>query len=73
MYLLEVNTNPGLEYSSKLISTLIPRMIDDSLKLTIDMIFYPEDDNYHYFKSPYPVPGYSDYENMFEFQCNINY
>lgn len=38
-YILEVNTNPGLEDSSPLISMLIPRMLDDMFKLTIDEIF----------------------------------
>jgi len=50
-------------------------MIDDALKLSIDLLFKPDEDtlNYmKYMKSPYPVDGYSDYDNMFEFQCNIN-
>lgn len=36
IYLLEINTNPGLEESSPLIKILIPRMLDDALRLTID-------------------------------------
>jgi len=36
MYLLEINTNPGLEESSPLIKILVPRMLDDALRLTID-------------------------------------
>ena len=39
--LIEVNTNPCLEESSKLLKTLIPRMIDDALKLTLDILFPP--------------------------------
>ena len=38
-YLIEINTNPGLEDSSPLIKLLIPRMINDMFKLTIDKIF----------------------------------
>ena len=38
-YLIEVNTNPCLEESSKLLETLLPRLIDDMLKLTIDKVF----------------------------------
>ena len=38
-YLLEINTNPGLEISSPLIDELLPRMVDDALKLTIDKEF----------------------------------
>lgn len=41
VWLIEVNTNPCLEESSKLLETLLPRMIDDMLKLTIDKIFPP--------------------------------
>jgi len=37
-----VNTNPCLEESSSLLKQLIPRLIDDSLKLTIDIIFPPK-------------------------------
>lgn len=37
-YLLEVNTNPGYEESSPLIKMLVPRMLDDALRLSIDEI-----------------------------------
>ena len=39
VWLIEVNTNPCLEESSKLLKTLLPRMIDDAFNLTIDTIF----------------------------------
>jgi D-alanine-D-alanine ligase-like ATP-grasp enzyme len=35
-WLIEVNTNPCLETSSPLLEMLIPRMINDALRLTID-------------------------------------
>lgn len=38
-WLIEVNTNPCLEESSKMLKSYIPRMIEDMLKLTIDQIF----------------------------------
>ena len=38
-WLIEVNTNPCLEESSKLLKDLIPRMLEDMLKLTVDVIF----------------------------------
>jgi len=41
-WLIEVNTNPCLEESSKLLQRLLPRMIDDMLKLTLDKVFMPE-------------------------------
>ncbi len=38
-WLIEVNTNPCIEESSKLLAMLIPRMLDDMFKLTIDRLF----------------------------------
>jgi hypothetical protein len=71
--LLEANTNPGLEESSELIKTLVPRMIDDTLRLTVDQVYETkysqdlavelEEGNIGY-KSPFPVEGYDDMENM---------
>ena len=39
MYLIEVNTNPCLEESSDLLKTLLPRMLEDMFKLTVDVVF----------------------------------
>jgi hypothetical protein len=38
-WLIEVNTNPCLEESSRLLEMLIPRMLDDMFRLTIDKVF----------------------------------
>lgn len=38
-WLIEVNTNPCLEESSALLKELLPRMLDDALKLTLDVVF----------------------------------
>lgn len=35
-WLIEVNTNPCLEETSKMLKDILPRMIDDAFKLTID-------------------------------------
>ena len=40
-WLIEVNTNPCLEESSALLKQLVPRMLDDAFKLTLDVIFPP--------------------------------
>lgn len=76
VWLLEINDNPGLCESSPLIKVLIPRMIDDALRLTIDKVFNTKYAEYVTFegkyKSPFPVPGFSDYESMYEFLCNVN-
>ena len=69
-FLIEINTNPGLEISSPLISQLVPRMVDDCFRLTIDDVFgvkYKEDRFVDgKFVSPFHVDGYDDSENMFE-------
>lgn len=39
VWMIEVNTNPCLEESSALLSMLLPRMIDDMFKLTVDRVF----------------------------------
>jgi hypothetical protein len=39
MFLIEVNTNPCIEESSNLLKILIPRMLEDMLRLTVDLLF----------------------------------
>ena len=41
LFLIEINTNPGLEISSPWIKIVVPRMLDDALRLTIDKVFEP--------------------------------
>lgn len=36
MWLIEVNTNPCIEESSELLKVILPRMIEDMFKITID-------------------------------------
>ena len=64
-FLLEINTNPGLEESSPLIKMLVPRMIDDAFRLTIDQVFERSDENRK--KSQFKVDGYTDEENMWQY------
>lgn len=40
-WLIEVNTNPCLEESNKLLKQLLPRMLDDAFKLTVDAVHPP--------------------------------
>ena len=75
-WILEINNNPGLGISSPVIEKLVPRMIDDALRLTIDKIFdtkYSNDciDENGKYKSKYKLEGFSDEENVFEFLCNV--
>ena len=75
-WILEINNNPGLGISSPVIEKLVPRMIDDALRLTIDKVFETKydieciDENGKY-KSKYKLDGFSDEENVFEFLCNV--
>ncbi len=74
-WLIEINKNPGLCESSNIIKVLTPRMIDDSLRLTVDDIFEPKFssniENFKY-KSPFTVEGYDDKENMWQYLLNLN-
>ena len=64
-FLLEINTNPGLEISSPLINQLLPRMIDDAFKLTIDEEFTMSSE-FQDQDSRFPVDYYKNSENMWE-------
>ena len=73
-WLIEVNTNPCLEESSKLLEKYVPRMINDMLKLTVDVIFPAKRGQNPYDMreiNKYSVPGYNNDENMWEKICVI--
>jgi hypothetical protein len=63
LWLIEVNTNPCLEESSLILENLLPRMIDDAFKITIDEIF-PQSGEGN--KTVYIVQNYNNNENMWE-------
>lgn len=64
VWLIEINTNPCLEESSSLLKSLIPRMLDDAFKLTLDQIF-PNPGNEKMYA--YPIIGYEDSQNLWYF------
>ena len=75
-FLIEINTNPGLEISSPLIKKLVPRMIDDAFRLTIDVDYETKFlkeryDKFGNYLSPFHVDGYNDDENLYELIGNI--
>jgi len=39
VYMIEVNTNPSLEICSPLLSRIIPELLDNSFRLTLDPIY----------------------------------
>ena len=75
-WILEINNNPGLAISSPLIEKLIPRMLDDAFRLTIDKVFETKYDSSCIkdgkYCSKYKLDNFSDEENIFEFLCNMN-
>ena len=60
VYLLEINSNPGLEISSPWIKAIVPRMIDDALRLTIDEVFPTK---YQFDKNSITELAYEEYSN----------
>ena len=75
-WILEINDNPGLGISSPVIEKLVPRMMDDAFRLTIDMIFNTKYsvncfDSKGNYKSKFKLDGFNDDENIFEFLCNL--
>ena len=76
-WILEINDNPGLCISSPVIAKIIPRMLDDAFRLTIDVVFntkYSAEcfDSRKKYKSKFHIDGFTDDENIFEFLCNLN-
>ena len=39
VWLIEINSNPAIDESGTLLKALLPRMLDDMFKITIDKIF----------------------------------
>lgn len=61
-WLLEANVNPCLETSSPLLEKLIPRMLDDAFKLTIDKTYRCNIDP----SIAFPVNGLTDAESIWD-------
>lgn len=72
LWLIEINTNPCLELSSQLLKSLIPRMLDDAFKITLDLVFSPNTGNETKEIKQYNVDKYDNNENMWEKICDLN-
>ena len=72
-WLIEANTNPCLEESSNLLKMLLPRMLNDAFKLTVDKICKgpSSSENPSSSDQPYKVRGYSDNSNMWQHLCSL--
>ena len=64
-WLIEINTNPCLEETSKLLKDYLPRMLDDAFKLTVDVLFpsYNKQEQ----AQPFKIDGYDDSVNMWDY------
>lgn len=68
-WLIEINTNPCLEESSPLLQLLLPRMMNDALKLTVDLVFTAKKSQAQYDTArlnQFEVSGYDNGENMWK-------
>ena len=71
-WLIEANTNPCLEESSDLLKMLLPRMLNDAFKLTIDKVCKPTSrDQPGYPEQPFRVKGHPDNANMWQLLCSL--
>ncbi|CAD8066147.1 unnamed protein product [Paramecium sonneborni] len=74
IWLIEINTNPCIEESSPLLQKLIPRMLNDAFRLTIDKFFSPfktSQENFLNNLYEYSIPGYSDKDNLWDYMGQI--
>ena len=76
-FLIEINTNPGLEISSPWIQIVVPRMLDDALRLTVDKVFepiYDFDKNHKEIYNEEQVKMFEKNKNKIEVDFNaVNY
>ena len=76
-WLLEINDNPGLSDSSPLLKVLVPRMLDDAFRLTLDIVFstkYSDSctDIYGNYNSPFPLENTSNSDNLWDKVCSLS-
>ena len=65
VWLIEVNTNPSLDMDSEWLKCIIPRMLDDALKITLDRIFYKKS-VVKANANALSVAGWPDHANLWE-------
>ena len=82
VWFIEVNTNPAITLGNTFIDQLIPRMLDDAFKLTLDKHFPMPSPRHqgqgflsqneinsirkHYKKTTFPLKGFPDNESIWE-------
>lgn len=63
VWLIEVNTNPCIEEVNEFLKQLLPRVLDDYFKLTIDQIF-AETESFENYSTTFSVDGVSDNQSI---------
>ena len=43
-WLIEVNTNPSLELNSPVVERIIPQMVENVFRISVDAVYQPNDD-----------------------------
>lgn len=64
VWLIEINSNPAIDESGTLLKVLLPRMLDDMFKITIDKIF---SNRMKEEVEELGVEGYENEHNMWEY------
>ena len=72
IYLIEINTNPGLEESSPWIKVIAPRMLDDELRLTLDQVFEPKYDFNKNYKNEEEAKNLKKHRKHLKNKINLN-
>ena len=72
LFLIEINTNPGLEESSPWIKVIVPRMLDDALRITLDQVFEPKYDFKMNYKNNEESNNLKNVENNLKNNINPN-
>lgn len=81
-WFIEANSNPAITTGNSFLDLLMPRMLDDAFKLTLDKMFpmpksqskfaklyseeYVEEVKRRYFEMSFPLTGYLDGENLWD-------
>jgi hypothetical protein len=76
LYLIEVNTNPCLETTCPVLMKVIPTMLDNALRLSLDLVFRPPPDYGSNKKTVFDIWPENKFELVFEDEgdskpCNI--
>ncbi|EGR27130.1 tubulin-tyrosine ligase family protein, putative [Ichthyophthirius multifiliis] len=72
VWLIEINSNPCLEESNFYLSQLMPRMIDDMFKISLDQLFTKPNGYANKIQQKFTIDGQNDDENLWQFMINLS-